>query len=137
VTPKSGKRSHGPEIDYPANVAVNTPSRLPSKLDSHRFATVTNEMGGNGGGRRYSNENIQRIIAYQNQDWEYLKQFVPADATHFETLEMPGGRWAHTNNSYANYDWYDDFFGSSFNQNHTISVQGGTDKVNYYLSGGL
>lgn len=137
VSTKSGKRNHGPEIAYSANASVNSQSRLPSMLDSYTFARVTNEMGVNGGGRPYSNENIQRIIAYQNKDWDYLKQFLPADATHFETLELPGGRWAHTNNSYANYDWYEEFYGNSFNQNHTLSVQGGSDKVGYYLSGGF
>ena len=36
----------------------------------------------------------------------------------------------------VNTDWYDLLFRNSFSQSHTASVSGGSEKVNYYFSGG-
>lgn len=136
ITTKKGKREGKMTVSYNGNVSRNTPDRLPSMLDSYTFARVMNEMGDNAGGRAYPQATLDRIIAYQKGDWDYLKQFLPADATHYETVALPGGRWAHTNDSHANYDWYKDFYGHSINQNHNVSIQGGSAKAGYYLSAG-
>lgn len=136
ITTKKGKQEEALSVSYNGSVSRNTPDRLPSMLDSYTFARVMNEMGDNGGGRAYPQATLDRIIAYQRGDWDYLKQFLPADATHYETVALPGGRWAHTNDSHANYDWYKDFYGHSVNQNHNISVKGGGAKAGYYLSAG-
>src|SRR5690606_34827967 len=114
-----------------------TPDRLPEMLDSYVFSRVVNEMGSNGGGRPYSEEAVDRVIAFKNQDWAYLKQFYPADATYFEAMPQTNGRWGNNNNAHANYDWYDEFYGNSLNQQHNISVRGGSDKSAYYLSAGF
>ncbi|GAA4437453.1 TonB-dependent receptor [Ravibacter arvi] len=136
ITTKKGKREGKMTVSYNGNVSRNTPDRLPSMLDSYTFARVMNEMGDNAGGRAYPQATLDRIIAYQKGDWDYLKQFLPTDATHYETVALPGGRWAHTNDSHANYDWYKDFYGHSINQNHNVSIQGGSAKAGYYLSAG-
>src|SRR5690606_4406972 len=69
--------------------------------------------------------------------WAYLKQFYPADATYFEAMPQTNGRWGNNNNAHANYDWYDEFYGNSLNQQHNIAVRGGSDKTAYYLSAGF
>lgn len=136
ITTKKGKREEKMTVSYNGSVSRNSPDRLPSMLDSYTFARVMNEMGDNAGGRAYPQATLDRIVAYQKGDWDYLRQFLPDDATHFETVALPGGRWAHTNDSHANYDWYKDFYGHSINQNHNISINGGGSKASYYISAG-
>lgn len=136
ITTKSGRKNEKMTISYSGNMSYNVPDRLPQQLDSYTFARVINEMGVNGGGRSYSNEAIERIIAYQNEDWDFLKPLYPADATYFESIPLPNGRWGSNQDSHANYDWYDEFFGHSLNQQHNVSVRGGSEKSSYYLSAG-
>lgn len=136
ITTKSGKKNEKLSISYSGNISINKPDRLPEMLDSYVFARVVNEMGDNGGGRPYSQSAVDRVIAFQNQDLEFLKQFMPDDVTHYEAIVLPNGRWGHNQNSHANYDWYDEYFGSSVNQKHDLSIRGGSEKTTYYFSAG-
>lgn len=49
--------------------------------------------------------------------------------------------WRNAGNSnplkYPNTDWQDDVFHTGWLQNHTLSVNGGSDKVRYFLSGNI
>ncbi len=36
---------------------------------------------------------------------------------------------------WGNTDWYNEVFGTGFNQTHSVSASGGTDRINYYVSG--
>lgn len=137
ITTKSGKKDEKLTISYSGNTYLSKPARLPSMLDSYTFARVVNEMGGNAGGKPYSEAAIDRIIAFQNKDWSYLKQFYPGDATHFEAMPLSNGRWGANENAHANYDWYDEYYGHSINQQHTLSARGGSAKIAYYLSAGF
>lgn len=137
ITTKSGKKNEKLSVAYTGNVSVNSPARLPKMLDSYTFARVINEFGVNGGGRTYSNAAIDRIIAYQDKDWDYLKQFYPAGATYYESMPLANGTWGTNQDSHANYDWYDEFYGNSLNQQHNLSVKGGSNKITYYFSSGF
>jgi len=137
ITTKSGKKNQKMTVTYNGSVAKNSATRLPEMLDSHTFAKVMNEMGDNGGGRPYSNAAIERVVAYQNQDWDYLKKFMRDDFTHYEAMPLANGRFGHNADSHANYDWYKEFYGSSINTQQNLAVQGGTEKISYYLSGGF
>ncbi|HRO47149.1 TonB-dependent receptor [Agriterribacter sp.] len=137
ITTKSGKRNEKLSIAYAGNMSVNSTARLPKMLDSYTFARVINEFGVNGGGRTYSNAAIDRIIAYQNEDWEYLKQFYPAGATYYESMPLANGTWGNNQDAHANYDWYDEYYGNSLNQQHNLSVKGGSNKLTYYFSSGF
>ena len=138
ITTKGGRKNEMFSVTYSGNVSFNTPDRLPAMLDSYTYARVVNEMGDNGGGRTYDNSAIDRIVAYQNQDWDYLAQFMPPGVTHFEVIPRPENpnRWGNSLYGNANYDWYDEFYGHSFNQNHNISLTGGSEKSSYFISGG-
>ncbi|MBX3239348.1 MAG: TonB-dependent receptor [Chitinophagaceae bacterium] len=137
ITTKSGKKNEKLSIAYAGNMSVNSTARLPKMLDSYTFARVINEFGINGGGRTYSNAAIDRIIAYQNEDWGYLKQFYPADATYYESMPLANGAWGANQDSHANYDWYDEYYGNSLNQQHNLSVKGGSNRLTYYFSSGF
>jgi TonB-linked SusC/RagA family outer membrane protein len=138
ITTKSGKKKEKISVTYSGNVTVNTAQRLPETLDSYTFARVLNEATSNSGGfPAYNNAAIDRIVAYQNEDWEYLKQFMPEDVTHFETPPLgKTGMWGYNISSHANYDWFDEYYGHSVNQKQNLSIRGGSDKTSYYFSGG-
>ncbi|WP_236978755.1 TonB-dependent receptor [Membranihabitans maritimus] len=136
ITTKGGGGSDKLEITYSNNMSIGYPNNLPDLLDSYTFARVLNEAGDNWGGRSYSNDYVDRIIAYQNQDWDYLKQFSLPDATHFETTaNIDNGTW-DSGSGHADYDWMDVYFGNSNSQRHNLSVRGGlTNKSTFYFSG--
>ncbi|MCK9410672.1 MAG: TonB-dependent receptor [Prolixibacteraceae bacterium] len=134
ITTKGGRKNEKLSISYTGYFTVATPDRLPQMLDSYTFARVINEFGVNAGGRTYSNDAIKRIIAYQNEDWDYLKQFYPEGTTYYEAMPLANGTWGANQNAHANYDWYDEFYGTSLNQQHNLSVKGGSDKTAYYVS---
>ena len=137
ITTKSGKKNEKLSIAYTGNLSVNSTARKPKMLDSYTFARVVNEMGVNGGGRPYSNAAVDRIIAYQDKDWDYLKQFYSTDVSYYEAMPLANGTWGNQQNAHANYDWYDEFYGSSLNQQHNLSVKGGSNKITYYFSSGF
>lgn len=136
VTTKSGSRNKEITATYNGSISVNFPMVLPGTLDSYTYARVHNEAAQNSGARYYSNEVVDRIVAYQNKDWDYLKQFVPADATHFETVAAKDGNWAIKWDAHANNDWLDIFFGKAVNNKHNFSLEGGSEKISYYFSAG-
>ncbi len=137
ITTKSGKKNQRMTVTYTGSMTRSSAQRLPEMLDSYTFAKVMNEMGDNGGGRPYSDAAIKRVIAYKNQDWDYLKSVVGDQYTYYEAMPLANGRFGHNADSHANYDWYKEFFGSSLNTQQNLSLQGGSEKLSYYLSGGL
>lgn len=138
VTTKKGKKNEKIKINYSGNLMINTPQKLPTSLDSYTWSRIQNEAGDNSGGHPVSNATIDRIIAYQNQDWEYLRNSMPNwpdGATIFGAFPE-ATVWNSSNQNYANNDWWDIYFGHSVNQKHDVSIQGGGDKISYYFSAG-
>jgi len=136
ITTKAGKKNERLSVTYSSSVSVNTPQRLPDMPDSYTFARVMNEAGLNQGAPLFRNDVIDRIQAYQNEDWEYIQQFLPEDATHFETVPQLNGMWAQRENSHSNNDWFDIMYGNSINQRHNFSAKGGSEKTSFYFSAG-
>lgn len=138
VTTKKGKKSEKVSVSYTGNVIVKTAQKLPKSLDSYTWARAMNEAGDNMGGHPIGNETVDRIIAYQKGDFDYIKNSIPdwpTGATIFGA--MPEGNvWNNANLNYANTDWWDVYFGNSVNQKHDLSLQGGSEKVSYYFSAG-
>ena len=138
VTTKKGTKNEKVSVSYTGNLIVKTAQKLPESLDSYTWTRILNEAGDNMGGHPFSNETIDRVIAYQKGDFEYIKNSIPdwpEGATIFGA--MPEGNvWNNANLNYANTDWWDIYFGNSVNQKHDISLHGGTDKVSYYFSAG-
>lgn len=138
VSTKKGKKNERIRVNYSGSLMINTPQKLPKGLDSYTWARVLNEAGDNRGGHPIGDETIDRIIAYQNQDWDYLKNSMkdwPEGATIFGSYP-DGNIWNSANMNYANTDWWDVYFGHSVNQKHDVSVQGGGEKIGYYFSAG-
>lgn len=138
ITTKKGKKNEKISVSYTGNLIIKTAQKLPESLDSYTWTRILNEAGDNMGGRPFSNETIDRVIAYQKGDFEYIRNSIPDwpdGATYFGA--MPEGNvWNNANLNYANTDWWDIYFGNSVNQKHDISLHGGSDKVSYYFSAG-
>ena len=139
ITTKRGKKGDKFSVTYSGNVSVNTPQPLPTPLDSYTWTRVLNEAGQNRGGNPFNNATIDRIIAFQNKDWNYLKQSMPnyPEGANIMSGAFPNGNmWDHANNSFANNNFYDIFYGHSVNQKHNLSFQGGSKNASYYFSAG-
>ena len=138
VNTKKGEKDKKLSVTYSANVSLNTPQPLPTPLDSYTWVRVLNEAGANRGGSPFSNETIERVIAYQNEDWDYIKQSIPnwPDGATIFGAYPNGNTWDHANLSYANNNWWDIFYGHSINHKHDLSFQGGSKNASYYFSAG-
>jgi TonB-linked SusC/RagA family outer membrane protein len=138
ITTKKGSKQDKFNITYSGNVYVKTPGNLPESLDSYTWARAINDAGNNKGGINYSEEQLNRILAYQRQDWDYLRQSIPnwpEGATIFGAYPE-GNVWNNSVLNYANTDWWDVYYGHSLNQNHNVSIQGGSKNASYYFSSG-
>ena len=136
ITTKKGKRQEKISINLTSNLIIETPMPLPTMPDSWMWARILNEAGDNGGGGPIGNETIDRMIAFQNKDWDFLRRSMPdwpEGATNFGAFPE-GNVWNGANLNYANTNWWDIYFGSSLNHKHNLSLSGGTDKSSYYLS---
>lgn len=138
VVTKSGQKDEKISVTYSGNVFISSPPPLPKSLDSYTWSRIQNEAGTNSGGRPIGNATIDRIIAYQKQDWDYLRKSMPnwpANATIFGSYPLDDV-WDQANLNYANNDWWDIHYGHSVNQKHDISFNGGTKSASYYFSAG-
>lgn len=108
VTTKSGKGGP-PSISYNTYYGMQRPTAVPEKLGSPEYMELLNESQVNvGRNPTYSEEEIQ--IAREGSDPNY----------------------------YANTNWVDEVYKDYAPQeNHNLSVNGGDEDVNYYLSYGL
>ena len=129
VTTKRGKTGK-PVFSYNNNFRWSDPVLLPELADSYTFATYFNDAATNGGqGAQFSPEHLQRIKDFQAGT---LKATVPINSAN-PTIWADGYLAGNDN-----VDWFRALFRSwEFSQDHNLSVSGGTDAVNYYLSAGL
>ena len=124
VTTKSGK-SGKTNVNYSANVRFNNAIGLPDVMDSYKFAQYFNRANANrGGGQIFSDAVLERIKAYQDGT---------LTAT---TVDNGSGIWQKWSNANGNTDWMDEFFGGwATSHEHNISINGGSDKTQFVLSG--
>lgn len=126
ITTKSGSQGKA-KINYNNNFRWVSPIVVPDILDSYSFAAYYNEAAlNNNGGARFDEATMQRILDFQSG---VLTDPVPVNAD--------GVNWADSwTKGNANTDWYDAIWQqNAFSQEHNLSVSGGTDKMNYYVSG--
>ena len=138
ITTKEGKKKEKFSVSVNSTLMIETPWALPTMPDSYTWARILNEAGTNAGGRPISEATIDRMIAYQNEDWNYLKESMsdwPDGATNFGAFPQ-GNVWNGANLNYGNTNWWDIYFGNSVNHKHNLSVSGGTENASYYLSVG-
>src|SRR5690554_1416187 len=128
ITTKKGQQGRV-SIEYNNNLSMNSPIGVASFVDAMTWATAYNQANANAGLTPvYSNEQMQRIEGYMNGTFPY----------EYDPENPIDNIWAGRRNGNANYDWPQILIGNtSFNQKHHINLSGGTEKTNYYLSGGF
>ncbi|WP_229971975.1 SusC/RagA family TonB-linked outer membrane protein [Pontibacter harenae] len=107
VTTKKGNKGT-PAISYNGYVGFQTPTALPEFLGSPEYMELLNE----------AQRNVGRNPTYTDEDIEIARN--GSDPNYF-----------------ANTNWIDEIYKSHAPQlNHNVSVNGGADNLNYYLSYG-
>lgn len=128
VTTKKGKQGKT-EVNYNNSFRFSSPINMPKSLDSYTFALLYNDAAQNSGWGPYnwiSQERLQRIKDYM--DGKISTSTIPN--TNNPNLWGDGYLWGNDNIDYYNY-----FFKKNVpSQEHNLSVTGGSDKIQYYLS---
>ena len=124
VTTKAGKKGKA-QVNYNNNFRFKSPINMPDVADSYSWALYFNAASNNSGlGDDISPERLQRIKDYMDGKISY------------NTIPAENGQWgtAYTEGN-DNVDCYDVFFSNlTTAQEHNLSINGGTDAVNYYVS---
>lgn len=131
VTTKKGKEGKL-TVSYSDNFRFSHVTRMPKKMDSYNYAIMMNEGSvNNGGGLWLPEAKVEQIKNYM------------ANPTGPSMFRNPGNNrwevWDYVDIiPIANVDYLDEHFGkTSFGQEHNISVNGGSEKINYYFSGNI
>lgn len=127
ITTKSGTKDERIHIDYSHSSSLTELVRLPHMPDSYTNARALNEACVNAGTAGLFPESaIDRIIAYQ------------ADPTLPETIPSASNPlvWAVNNESNANHDWFNVYYGQGMRNQDNIAFSGGSKKLGYYISAG-
>lgn len=126
VTTKKGRQGK-PVVNYNNSFRWSDPVLLPKMVDSYTFATYFNEANTNGGaGPQFDSDHMQRILEYQRGERTTSVIPNPNNPDYWADGYLYGN---------ANVDWYDALYRNwVFSQEHNFSVQGGSEKISYYLS---
>lgn len=127
VTTKSGKKSKA-RISYRGTVGFSSPINMPRMMSSLEYANYVNATGdAYGRAHNISDATIEKIKGFMQHP--YSKDFPGVDAN------ATGDGWAASPYAqYANTDWFDYYFkDASLRHSHNLSIQGGAEKVNYYI----
>ncbi|GAA4440657.1 TonB-dependent receptor [Ravibacter arvi] len=129
ITTKKGARGDKVNIQYTTNLALSSPVRVPSQVNSLTWATAFNQANANAGlAPVYGDAQMDRIRGYLDGSYK----------TEYDPNNPPNTIWAGRQQGNANNNWpqllMKDF---AFNQKHNINVSGGNDKTQYYVSGGF
>ena len=127
VTTKRGK-SGKVQVNYNNSLRSTQPTLLPEMMDSYTFALYFNEASLNGnGGPHFSAAHLQRIQDFQSGK---LGASIPVSSTN--PLYWGDG-YADGN---ADNDWFKIMYRDhATSLEHNLSLNGGTDKTTYYVSG--
>ncbi|WP_430811000.1 MULTISPECIES: TonB-dependent receptor [unclassified Carboxylicivirga] len=123
ITTKKGT-SGSLNVNYNNNFRWSKAVNMPEMADSYTYAKFLNQISANDGqGGFFTEEDLQRIQDYQNG---------VINTTTIPDKNTPSIWWWVGN---SNNDWLDEIFGGTgFSQEHSLSLNGGTEKTQYYLS---
>lgn len=132
ITTKEGK-SGKTSINYNNSFRFNSPLLLPNSMNSWEFVNYLNDVQSytSPGTTYFDDDYVQHVYDY----------FTGASDVVCNTTSGIGdghekwGAAAEGSETYANMDWVKEYYRShAFSQEHNLSVNGGTDKLNYYVS---
>lgn len=125
ITTKSGKagKTH---VSYSGNVSFSSALHLPKMMSSDKFVRYWNRARALAGQQpQFDAETVRRV-----------DDFI-AGVSDVQTIRDAGNNhWGTYATGSANTDWFQVFYGSNVpSHNHNVSVSGGTDRLNYRVSG--
>jgi len=125
ITTKSGKIGK-PTIQYQGNVRFTDALQIPKMMDSFQFATYFNKSAKNAGQSAvFSAEIMDLIQKYQAGEIDYTQKENPNNH-----------RYNNYTGSFANTDWFKEMYKNWVpSHEHNLSVSGGTESLNYRISG--
>ena len=131
ITTKKGKDMQGKAtITYNGRIGWKRNTTSTNFIDNgYDYVSLVNKF--------YQSYNNKQWLSYDDEGMQML-----LDRKNDKT-EDPARPWVMTDNRgrymyYANFDWYNYLFRQSRPENeHNVSVTGGNDKVNYFVSGRL
>ncbi|MEG0037797.1 MAG: TonB-dependent receptor [Bacteroides sp.] len=126
VTTKKGKAGK-PNVAYNASFRLSSPTRMAEMMDSYSFANYYNLASTNANqGVVFDKETMDRIVAFQKG--EITTQSIP-DKNNSNLYNA----WEYGNN---NVDWLKEHYKSNaFAHEQNVSINGGSESVQYYISG--
>lgn len=132
VTTKKGKSSK-PTISYHGSISWSTPTKMPKMVNGYEFAKYFNAACVNSGfAKQYSDEKLDLLQQYIEDPSSVDPWFELSPSASLNPA------FENTGSGVGNVDYfklhYKDF---AFKHNHNVSVSGGNDKTQYYLSGGF
>ena len=124
ITTKKGKAGDA-VVNYNNSFRFDSPMNMPEMADSYEFALFFNDAQLDGD--RFSDTKLQQIKDYR--DGKTDKNMWANNSNRWEVWDNPVLLPA------GNTDWLKTHFGNSFSQEHSLSVNGGSENVQYYFSG--
>ncbi|MDO5608933.1 MAG: TonB-dependent receptor [Capnocytophaga sp.] len=124
ITTKKGKDGRV-SVNYSSSLRADSPIVRPKMADSYSFALYFNDA--DVGGTQFSDEKLQQILDFQN-----------GTRTQYAFVNSVN-RWEMWDDAallpVANTNWIDEHYKkTAYSKEHNLSVSGGTDKSQYYLS---
>ena len=125
ITTKNGSAGKV-NVNYSGNVRFSSVTDLPEMMDSYQFAQFFNAAAANAGQSPvFDSYTLDMIQKYQRGEINYGCEDKNGD-----------GNWDFYTTSYANTDWFDTVYKDwATSHEHNLSISGGTEKVNYRVSG--
>lgn len=123
VTTKSGARKEKTSVSFSSSMIISTPTYLPKLTDTYTHAVTVNEaLRRHGDPIRFKEEDVEKMRLYKEDPKNNPIDYVTPDREYFffgtidymdETLNKSAMRWRNN-----------------------LNISGGTDRLNYYVSGG-
>lgn len=133
ITTKTGKSTKNRmNVSFQTNVALTEPVQYPKLVDAMTFAKVSNDAAINiGNAPWYNVDALDRLAKNITKPGSAPTMFGNPNGLAWNIGTMGLGAADNT-------DWYDILFKDfSTRQKYNLSVSGASDKIDYYLSGGL
>ena len=126
ITTKKGKAGKV-SVNYNNNFRFNSPLNMPEMMDSYSWAQYMNTASiYSGNGTWFSESKLQQIKNAQT------------DPTAPKMFANANNQWEIWDNTdllpVGNTDWLKEHFGNSFTHEHNLSLNGGSEAVQYYIS---
>lgn len=138
ITTKSGNNNEKISVNYNNSFRWGSPINMNHMMNSVDFSSWMNDTHANGGsGIFFSPDRMKQIETYHNAKPYAPGKRITSDGTVLDAISArDNGLW---NDGYRygidDVDWFGAIFKkNTFSQEHNFSVNGGSQKLNYYAS---